>query len=1105
MSKIAVYKSDITGKEVFLNLDPRHFQWVHQPSQDEIAHLIAEWERVRIDILWQKLEKPQNQKNIIAFRTLGIGSLMYFRRSVVMRAFKITLEENCRQISQYICRHTIEQQVEILHSIKPTNWTGLKACIGIKSIVALFPVDLASLLASVGTIHQLVDKIQLELATNTVPRHHSSPYRELLMMLRARGWLLYPAEYNEWATGGNIRWLPFNHEGYAGPLFPMFEEIGVHLTNAEGIRTERSGIGLVMLAITSASSVDDLSRVLIDAAEEVMYKVQVSKEATGSYIKRRPGSVRSAAMSFREMWNRRHPAMSFETTRVRTERADSSLLRTRGEYGWVATAAPDMESWVVPLATFIVERGGGRTKSGPISDLNWFLDFLLAHENRPHRPEDTVRHVHIHDPTLVHKNTLMERLRKSNLKTRRQQRILRGAREFFSWYLDWLHANGQADVARGFKNPITEFERLTPDNSPMGTHRKALPSWVMNELRRTLTENDFEMPRKAFNADHVPVFDKEVGSVVRTWWPGVAVSLGILLDIPLRSHQARWLDSGEYDEFTCNFMTTEEEKNSNLKAVPGRREGAMRRMEDALSDASWLGLYVNTNKTALYDGRSPNGYEVPWISAPTAQLIHTMQQWNARYLSPLAKLVTYDSEGLGKSAFAKVDTAFLPKIAPLLRDPRQPQSNIPVSRTKMARLWVAVLHETEKRVRVERRVPQFELTIIKKGQRTWKVDLHTLRVSGISAMLENGVPLEVVSQFVAGHSTLVMTLWYAKFAPEKLREHIEKASKTAHEEADFIGSDAFIENLEKFSPFLLSKDASFRGDYDPAYAALKEHTGLWSINTDGICPGTACSTGGERQPGAAEYGPVPGGRRCGLCRYWSTGPAFLLGQMAAVNNLAYEIRQKGLALAALRDRLIELEDSDERTKAHHVRTQIQARELDLGIDIAEWQKRYSYAIASSELAEDYVKTRNSLGATSQLPVPIVTACSADELKVTLREADEFLLMEHVTQTSEFMPEFKNQAAVQDKHLLLAQMLAANGIPAKYLVTLTAQQRDVAANMMSSVMLNFVEAHDMRRFASGELLLSDMEGLEPAIRELAAGDVVAVPQVRDARVIPIRAV
>lgn len=1084
-----VFKSEVNGRDILLNLDTERFTWTRVPSDAEAREAIAAWERSRIDLLWEMFEKPfgRGKVYITGFAQTPTGTLRYFRQQVVKEAFGITLTR-VQPLAPLVHAHGIVKQVEILRTLKPHSLEELKTLISVHAIKALFPCDLAHILQKSGSITAVVRTLGEQLSSNAVPHRHSESYRELLMLFRARGWLMFPAAYDEYTTGGNVRWTPFYQQEYAGQLYPMFEEINRNLTTAQGHRTNKTGLGLTMIAAVSATCFEDFSRELIDALEELFLSVKSNKQVSSQYAEKRPGSVRSTVEAFRRIWNRNFPSLAYAATRKQLLRKDEDLMRTRGEYKWVAHAKPEMHAWVEPLAKFVEERQGGRIKAGPIADLNWFMDYLLSLDASPARPEDVVRHLHIHDPTLNHSNTFMMRLRTSNLTTKRQYRILRTTKEFFMWYPDWLYRHGKLDAAQDFKSPVTDLEKISQNNTRSGTHRMALPSWVLNELRRTLTDNDFAIP-KQFRNDWVPVFDSEQQKTVRVWWPGVAICLGLMLDLPLRSHQGRWLDSGELDEFRYDFAAKKEIRNEHSGSIPGRREQALRLLRDPISGAEWVGLYVNTNKTALFDGKSPAGYEIPWVSQQTADLLHRMEVWNRRYQLPLVKPVTYDNEGIHKATYAKVDRGLLPQIAPLFRDPRHPQSNVPVGRDKLARLWAKILHETEKRVQVERGLPDFELTKLdERGNRTWKYDLHTLRVSGISALIENGVPLEVVSQFVAGHATLVMTLWYTKFAPAKLRREIERASERAQAESDFIGGQSFVDHVEEFSPFLLSKGANQRASgSDPAFAALKEHTGIWSISTDGICPGTSCSTGGEYQPGAAEYGPVPGGRRCGLCRYWITGPAFLLGQMAAVNSLAYEIRKKGLALKAERDRLIDVEDAGQLTRARYIRDRIEAMERELAIDLAEWQARYSYAVASSEHIDDYMKLRSQLDDGCPTPVAMLTANTHDELKITLQEADEFILLEHVTQMSQFLPGFRNRAAMQEKHVLLAQLLGANGIPAKYLVTLDDEQRDAAANLMTATLLQFVEAHDLRLLVDGEIRLNDIAGLEPALRELAAPD------------------
>ncbi|NER66808.1 site-specific integrase, partial [Pseudomonas sp. MAFF212427] len=128
-----------------------------------------------------------------------------------------------------------------------------------------------------------------------------------------------------------------------------------------------------------------------------------------------------------------------------------------------------------------------------------------------------------------------------------------------------------------------------------------------------------------------------------------------------------------------------------------------------------------------------------------------------------------------------------------------------------------------------------------RGGLKWIVDLHSLRVSGITNLIEAGVPLEVVQMFVADHQVLVTTLHYLKYSPAKLRQYLEAAHDQMINNQDFVGSELFTEALMELAPFLLTPAGAGTG---AGIDALMLGDGVWTINPDGICPGTCCSNGG---------------------------------------------------------------------------------------------------------------------------------------------------------------------------------------------------------------------------------------------------------------------
>ena len=122
------------------------------------------------------------------------------------------------------------------------------------------------------------------------------------------------------------------------------------------------------------------------------------------------------------------------------------------------------------------------------------------------------------------------------------------------------------------------------------------------------------------------VIDPETGKLKSIWWPGPAVLMDILLQIPLRHKQARYLDSGEGDEFVLDIASMKLNKNTLQTAENGRNQCFIQRISlSPLRDELGLGMYINTNKT----GRD---YSFPWllpdIAANVERVIHWQQKYN---------------------------------------------------------------------------------------------------------------------------------------------------------------------------------------------------------------------------------------------------------------------------------------------------------------------------------------------------------------------------------------------------------------------------------------------------------------------------------------------
>lgn len=428
----------------------------------------------------------------------------------------------------------------------------------------------------------------------------------------------------------------------------------------------------------------------------------------------------------------------------------------------------------------------------------------------------------------------------------------------------------------------------------------------------------------------------------------------------------------------------------------GRCSGVLQPLDSLLGgNDSHLGLYINTNKTQLWNPESRTGYAVPWpdgkemlaSSDPHVQergqrlgraydLIKEQISWMETY-DPTPIPVTFfdDAEDYGPEV-----QNMLPAFCPIFRDLVSPASRdnnktvfVPVSKQKIDLLFHALAAEAEDRL-VERGHDRASLGMTAKKRNTniaiklgrtellrrSTYDIHSLRVAGITHLLEMGVPAHIVSEFIAGHMALVMTLHYAKFQPMKLRQQL----MDAFNEADAVRK--FEDSLQTrgFSgqPLLVANPRFDDADRpDPAEAFLVK--GTWRYINGGICPGASCEEGGIRiveslRTTKKDAAPVPGGpESCGNCRFFLTSPSFIVPQMLAANSIMLQLRELGRHRKQLWDQKARLDlamfegNALNRDRIEHVTVEAELERVERRLEpmILEWYNRFEMFKISMEL------------------------------------------------------------------------------------------------------------------------------------------------------------
>ncbi|KVP88928.1 hypothetical protein WJ95_13475 [Burkholderia ubonensis] len=403
-----------------------------------------------------------------------------------------------------------------------------------------------------------------------------------------------------------------------------------------------------------------------------------------------------------------------------------------------------------------------------------------------------------------------------------------------------------------------------------------------------------------------------------------------------------------------------------------------------------LGIFINTNKTQMWDPSSRRGYELPWPNIREdhdSSIASQTAQWLNRPYTLIAKQIAWMNQyhsdpepvSFGDSIPDRLHVNdkyldLLPVFTPLFADlsadyykddGKHTRYYLPVSPNKLYKLFNALSVETEKRLAAEGRVVR--LTQVSASSSNYEgrasiYEIHGLRVAGISRLIEMGVPVSIVQEFIAGHATAVMTMYYNKAEPgafkAKLVEALQRTG-VAHE------WDGYRESLgAQQALWTFNRRYARHRDND-----ILEQCSSWKTVPGGICPvgGSGCHIGipsEEEDPDKVvrHYSPVEGG--CGNCRFFSTGPAFLIQQGLAMNELMLELRLLGRERKSLYDALSELAWKDvpdlaeaERRKLVFDKQLIKEKIADFDRKseplILEWINRYRMYTESTRLTKEW--------------------------------------------------------------------------------------------------------------------------------------------------------
>lgn len=524
--------------------------------------------------------------------------------------------------------------------------------------------------------------------------------------------------------------------------------------------------------------------------------------------------------------------------------------------------------------------------------------------------------------------------------------------------------------------------------------------------------------------------------------PSTPAIIDCILHLGMRSSSARFLDSGQADEFLVDIETLQESRNPSHDATKGIRNGFLQRVQVGLSEyvPSFLML---RNKTT-------DAHEIPYAPVELVKRLHIINRLQNIH-NPISDptRATDDDRTMN-------NLELVPLIYPLFRDPNNP-SNKPISYSKVSNWWHQLLKACEPIVNEKRasivgssceQISFFDIS----GNPVW--DIHSIRVTVVTALLEMGVPPTIV-QHLVGHKSPVMTLHYQSIENKKINSSIKEALELRRlSAAEAIANAESEDDLERAIEDVLggislaASGQDYRAATRSAFSSarnLRDASGTFSVFSHGICPGADCAQGGTKKGDI--YLGVHRDKACCRCRFRITGPAFLGGLELNANTLMFEISESLQKEKKLNEEL--LERSKKSSPCAIVESRI-SQELEYRDELwADWAAEY----------KTILECMTMLQGTSHNNLPALP----EEVQMTLSEKHRLPMAQALLDSSEFIAgsslDLPN-GITEVRDAMIYDIAQQDGQFANYLISLPSEARSISIKKFSQLVCQASEKLDI---------------------------------------------
>lgn len=561
--------------------------------------------------------------------------------------------------------------------------------------------------------------------------------------------------------------------------------------------------------------------------------------------------------------------------------------------------------------------------------------------------------------------------------------------------------------------------------------------------------------------------------------------------IPLRMGQIRRLDGGEGDVRHFNGDRTEWQENNgplagywadlageSRKNFPTR--GCAIEIEDEIKTIT--GVWANTNKTG-------KPFAIPWYIPNLLKNLWDLRKWQEKF-NPITTPLGPENYLDAPRRYPEATKAEMPHIFPLSRllptSYRPTQGRI-VTGSELDHAWCSLLLEIQ--LRWNKQHPGNQVTLVDihpKSKQPYhpRYNIHGLRVHGLTNLRRGGMPLDLLSKFVAGHATLAMLIYYTEPHPSEVADQIEKAA------ARFEAQREFIDDLKRMEvDEALKRTVSVSQSAVPT--AIESGSQFQFCNVAvGVCPydGSRCSDGGAllrreeiRGVSKSVYGPVEP-RNCVMCRHFISGPPWL-----------NELVGYGIKLCERRQYLAREED-----RINETARQYEQAHRDGTIGNAEFENRWE------DLGTDMQQVKNEQEMVENALFNVELLCNAsvklldgdpkDEAGVMLvansrssvveyREVSEFEQAVRITAAGRIHRILGDERVERKRDEYLNLMLFNSSVTSPQMITsVSREHRQRAMDQYALFMSSRVSNEEIEGLVEGTLRLRDLE-IEEQVRSL----------------------